>query len=142
MANYATVKRKIPFLSSSHVEGKAPIIAPIDPNEDNKRTVHFSQPNTSLQGLWMGLHVFHIMLDTIEVSVNTKRMHHRLLYTLYFLAFEHDNSGFPLSVCELGVICPPKRLLFSLSAMVVAHYSRPQSPSCPLPGGSLPRRPS
>ena len=89
-------------------------MGPIDPNEDNRRTVHVSQPNTTRQGLWIGPHVFHMRFDTIDVRVNTKRIYHRRLYTLHFLAFGHDKSGLLSSIWVLfSARCACKRLLLS-----------------------------
>ena len=116
---------KIPFVSISHVEGKAPMIGPIAPSDDSKRTVHFSQPNTSRHDLWIGPQVFHIMFDTIEVTVNTNSTYHRLLYTLHVLSFDDDISLFSTSVCLSGLTISSscKGLLLSLSS-IFAHPVR------------------
>ena len=119
------LRSKIPFVSISHVEGKAPMIGPIAPSDDSKRTVHFSQPNTSRHDLWIGPQVFHIMFDTIEVTVNTKSTYHRLLYTLHVLSFDDDISLFSISVCLSGltILSSCKSLLLSLSS-IFAHPVR------------------
>ena len=112
--NEYDARQLVPFVSISHVEGIKPRMGPIDPNEDNRRTVHVSQPNTTRQGLWIGPHVFHMKFDTIDVRVNTKRIYHRRLYTLHFLAFGHDKSGLLSSIWVLfSTTCACKRLLLS-----------------------------
>ena len=94
-------------------------MGPIAPNEDNRRTVHVSQPKTTRQGLWIGPHVFHMKFDTIDVRVNMKRIYHRRLYTLQLLAFEHDRSGLLSSSWGLlSATCSCKRLLLSSSFML------------------------
>ena len=124
------LRSKIPFVSISHVEGKAPMIGPIAPSDDSNRTVHFSQPNTSRHDLWIGPQVFHIMFDTIEVTENTKSTYHRLLYTLHVLSFDDDISLFSISVCLSGltILSSCKSLLLSLSSIfahpVICFFSR------------------
>lgn len=113
--NYQNTRQlSLPFVSISHVEGIKPRIGPIAPNEDNRRTVHVSQPNTTRQGLWIGPQVFHMTFDKIEVRVNTNRIYHRRLYTLHFLAFRHDRSWLSSPSWGLSLVKSPcKRLLFS-----------------------------
>ena len=116
--NYAR-QLSLPFVSISQVEGIKPKMAPTDPNEDNRRTVHVSQPNTTRQGLWIGPHVFHMKFNTIEVRENTNRIYHRRLYTLHFLAFWHARSGLSSSSWVLLLaVCPCMRLLFSSSSIL------------------------
>lgn len=119
--NYQNARQlSLPFVSISHVEGIKPRIGPIAPNEDNRRTVHVSQPNTTRQGLWIGPHVFHMKFDKIEVRVNTNRIYHRRLYTLHFLAFRHDKSRLSSSSWGLSLVKSPcKRLLFSSSSILL-----------------------
>lgn len=98
-------------------------MGPIAPNEDNRRTVHVSQPKTTRQGLWIGPHVFHMKFDTIDVRVNTKRIYHRRLYTLQLLAFGHDRSGLLSSSWGLlSATCSCKRLLLSSSFMTMTIW--------------------
>ena len=94
-------------------------MGPIAPNEDNRRMVHVSQPNTTRQGLWIGPHVFHMKFDTIEVRVNTNRIYHRRLYTLHFFAFRLGRSELSSSSSGfLFAMCPCMRLQFSSSSIL------------------------
>ena len=98
-------------------------MGPIAPNEDNRRMVHVSQPNTTRQGLWIGPHVFHMKFDTIEVRVNTNRIYHRRLYTLHLFAFRLGRSEFSSSSWVfLLAMCPCMRLQLSSPSTSIFHW--------------------